>query len=297
MHCSLPESSTPADAGEALDVLEKVFLHLKDAHSLTHRINRITENITAFETSAGTLTEAIDTSLGSLSPDQAAVRLHTRLVENGQAETARREMELQNAADEKALEECRASAEVAAKSLAKLMEVAKCSEDQDLEAVITSAEEKAAKKDDYDRISAALIARNGISDLNQIEEEASSYELDALHGEIGRLQEREQALRSEVFQAGTECGRLEREFEQLENSEQAAFQAQKAEDALAKARPAIAQYLRLRIAAEVLQRAMDSYREKHQGPVLSRASELFSRLTLGEHAGLTTGLGMMTSPY
>jgi uncharacterized protein YhaN len=36
---------------------------------------------------------------------------------------------------------------------------------------------------------------------------------------------------------------------------------------------------------------MDSYREKHQGPVLSRASELFSRLTLGEHAGLTTGFG------
>ena len=60
---------------------------------------------------------------------------------------------------------------------------------------------------------------------------------------------------------------------------------------LAKARPAIAQYLRLRIAAEVLQRAMDSYREKHQGPVLTRASELFSRLTLGEHDGLTTAFG------
>jgi len=89
----LAESSTPADAGEALDVLERVFLHLKDAHSLTHRINRITENITAFETSAGNLTEAIDTSLVSLSPDQAAVRLHTQLVENGHAETARREMD------------------------------------------------------------------------------------------------------------------------------------------------------------------------------------------------------------
>jgi uncharacterized protein YhaN len=65
----------------------------------------------------------------------------------------------------------------------------------------------------------------------------------------------------------------------------------KAEDAVARVRPAVAQYLRLRLASEVLQRAIESYREKHQGPVLSRASELFSSLTLGEHCGLTTGFG------
>jgi uncharacterized protein YhaN len=41
----------------------------------------------------------------------------------------------------------------------------------------------------------------------------------------------------------------------------------------------------------VLQRAIESYREKHQGPVLSRASELFSTLTLGDYCGLTTGFG------
>jgi uncharacterized protein YhaN len=41
----------------------------------------------------------------------------------------------------------------------------------------------------------------------------------------------------------------------------------------------------------VLQLAIESYREKHQGPVLNRASELFSRLTLGDHCGLTTDFG------
>jgi uncharacterized protein YhaN len=41
----------------------------------------------------------------------------------------------------------------------------------------------------------------------------------------------------------------------------------------------------------VLQRAMKSYREKHQGAVLQRASELFSSLTLQEHSGLTTAFG------
>ena len=134
----------------------------------------------------------------------------------------------------------------------------------------------------------ALVERNAIPDLRQIEEEASTYELDSLRNEVGRHEERQKELQDQVFKAGTEYGRLQQEYERLAGSEDAALQAQTAEDGLAKARPAIAQYLRLRIAAEVLQRAMDSYREKHQGPVLTRASELFSRLTLGEHDGLMT---------
>ena len=40
-----------------------------------------------------------------------------------------------------------------------------------------------------------------------------------------------------------------------------------------------------------MHRAIEAYREKHQGPVLSKASELFSRLTLGDHSALSTGFG------
>ena len=35
-----------------------------------------------------------------------------------------------------------------------------------------------------------------------------------------------------------------------------------------------------KIAAMMLSRAVEQYREKHQGPLISRASELFSRMTL-----------------
>jgi uncharacterized protein YhaN len=84
---------------------------------------------------------------------------------------------------------------------------------------------------------------------------------------------------------------LLREHEALQNSDESTRQAQKAEDALARIRPAVAQYLRLQLASEVLRRAIESYREKHQGPVLNRASEIFSSLMLSEYRGLTTGFG------
>src|SRR5205085_10199643 len=100
----------------------------------------------------------------------------------------------------------------------------------------------------------------------------------------------------ELFEAAKEYGRLCQEYERLQASEESILHAQKAEDALAKVRPAVAQYLRLRLASAVLGRAIESYRETHQGPVLQRASELFSRLTLGAHFGLTTSFGEPDRP-
>src|ERR1700730_7901670 len=77
----------------------------------------------------------------------------------------------------------------------------------------------------------------------------------------------------------------------MQATDESPLQAQKAEDALGRVRPALAHYLRLQLASEVLQRAIESYREKHQGPVLNCASDLFSSLTLGDYSGLTTGFG------
>jgi uncharacterized protein YhaN len=115
--------------------------------------------------------------------------------------------------------------------------------------------------------------------------------LDSVQSEILTGEDRQKALQDEVFKTGSEHGKLLQEFEGLQSSDESTLQAQKAEDAVARVRPAVSQYLRLRVASEVLQRAVESYREKHQGPVLSRASEVFSSLTLGDHCGLTTGFG------
>jgi len=287
----LPPTATPEQASAALDVLEKVFLQLEKGNDLQHRIDRIRENIAQFEADAAKLADSIDSSLTSLKPQEIAASLQERLLETEKAETRRIELETQNTSDEAAIASCRAKAQVATATLQRLMELASCQHDQQLETAIAAAEEKAEKQEHYNRITAGLVERNAIPDLKQIEEEASAYELDSLHNEVARHEERQKELQEQVFKSGAEYGRLQQEYERLEGSEDAALQAQTAEDALAKARPAIAQYLRLRIAAGVLQSAMDSYREKHQGPVLTQASELFSRLTLGEHDGLTTAFG------
>jgi uncharacterized protein YhaN len=48
----------------------------------------------------------------------------------------------------------------------------------------------------------------------------------------------------------------------------------------------VEQYLRLQIAALILEQCIEDYRKKNQAPVLARAGELFSKLTLGSYANL-----------
>ncbi len=45
-------------------------------------------------------------------------------------------------------------------------------------------------------------------------------------------------------------------------------------------------YARTRMAAAIVARVMQTYREQHQGPVLGRAGELFARLTRGRFSSL-----------
>jgi uncharacterized protein YhaN len=112
--------------------------------------------------------------------------------------------------------------------------------------------------------------------VKQVEDEASGYDFDNLKSEILERENRRKAVEEGVFVAGSQYGKLVQEFEQLETSEESTLQAQKAEEALARLRPAVAQYLRLQLASGVLQRAIESYRQKHQAPILNRASEHFA---------------------
>ena len=205
--------------------------------------------------------------------------LHARYVQTAKAETERDTLEAQNAADELVVTDCKRIADAAMVTLDNLKQLAQTEDDQQLEAIISNAEQRADRQEEYDRLATGLIERNAVPDLKQIEEEASGYELDLLKSEVTAREERQKSLQDELFKTGSDYGRLLQEFERLERSEESALETQRAEDALARIRPAVAQYL------------IEAFREKHQGPVLSRASELFSRLTLGDHSALTTDFG------
>jgi len=76
------------------------------------------------------------------------------------------------------------------------------------------------------------------------------------------------------------------ELERMDPGAAAADAAEEVQSLLARIEPDVRHYVRLRLAAAVLREGIQRYRKRNEGPVLTRASELFRHLTLGSFTEL-----------
>ncbi|NYT24262.1 AAA family ATPase [Alcaligenaceae bacterium] len=120
----------------------------------------------------------------------------------------------------------------------------------------------------------------------QIEAELESIDVAALAG-------RAEALRTALQHAASVSSRLAVEREQarkaleaISGGDTAAHAAARRQEALADMADIAERYVRLYTEQRLLERVTERYRERRQGPLLARAGQLFSELTLGAHAGL-----------
>jgi uncharacterized protein YhaN len=102
-------------------------------------------------------------------------------------------------------------------------------------------------------------------------------------------------LNTRVTAAANEHGEASRALADLERaSATAADAASDAEQARAEMAAQAEVYILKRAQALTLRCAIERYRERHQDPLLVRASELFSTLTLGRYSALRIELGEAT---
>jgi len=78
-------------------------------------------------------------------------------------------------------------------------------------------------------------------------------------------------------------------LEQMRADSGAAEQAALAQEALGRVRANVERFVRARVGSVILAREIERYREENQGPMLSKASQLFASLTLGSFSGIRAG--------
>jgi uncharacterized protein YhaN len=83
--------------------------------------------------------------------------------------------------------------------------------------------------------------------------------------------------------------RCESGLETLEHERGAAAAAEEVQECLAGLAGHVHHYMRVRLAAAILDREVERYRRDNQGPVLAHANNLFPRLTLGRYKELRVG--------
>lgn len=131
---------------------------------------------------------------------------------------------------------------------------------------------------------AELTAR--VSGLDPNAARARLFEIDAalalLEEELGALDQR--------------LGGLKAGMSRLYDAPFAVEVAEDAEAELGEARALLRRYVEVKLSLLVLSREVERHRQKHQDPLLARASLLFSRLTLGRYNGLSAELDERDEP-
>jgi uncharacterized protein YhaN len=103
--------------------------------------------------------------------------------------------------------------------------------------------------------------------------------IDVLEATIGAQEEQLRRLDQTI---GAERGELAR----MDGSDRAAETAELGQTLLAQLQGDVARYATLKLAATAMQRGIERYREKNQGPILARAGALFAGMTGGSFARL-----------
>lgn len=170
--------------------------------------------------------------------------------------------------------------------LQQLCSEARCERVEDLPAIEQAAQRRRQWESELQAIDRQLRGLAEASSLEAFIEEASQQPADALKVEIEQADLALEQLREAWAEQQRRLGQLEQEVKAMDGSDRAAGVQQEQQNLLAAIRRQANDYARLTIAQEALRRAIEHYRQQHEGPVLALASGFFSQLTAGEYAGL-----------
>jgi uncharacterized protein YhaN len=278
----------PDQVRAVVDTLAELFIKLDNAATYEGRIDAIERDARAFAASAADLAHALAPDLADLAPDQIVAELH-HLLESAQTE-ATRAAELARQIDEKndALRQASDARLVAEAELQRLITAAKCKTLEELE---RAEERSAAALDLRSRVRTVeeqmiQIGAAPAADLAAEVEGLDVSDLEAAIEQQSRLLEDLASRRRELDETVGEERAL---LKEMPGSDEAAETAAAAEAIKVNVRAQAEQYARLRIAIAILRGQIEKFREASHGPLLSRASYFFSKLTCAEFSGLATG--------
>jgi uncharacterized protein YhaN len=126
----------------------------------------------------------------------------------------------------------------------------------------------------------------GGRDFTALFEECDDVPGDRIPADLIGLKADRDDIETRIDRLSSERGALQNEFDTLLGQNQAADLAQNAAAVGAEIEEAVDAYVDLTVQETLLRAAIDVYRDRHQGPILARARNLFVQLTDGAYRGL-----------
>lgn len=279
---------TPEQARAIVETLNEVFAALNEAVGFESRIESIARDANKFTDSVTALAASVVPDLGDLGPIELveALERHLRLATADAAQVDELQKQLEDLTEEQ--RQAQERHEDAEAELMRLMTAGACSSLTDLEI----AEEQSARTTELrSRLQSVeeqmtLIAAAPAADLAA---EVADLRLDQVEAQISDESVELKRLREERQQLDETVGQERTLLAELQRCEGAAEAAVAVEATKAAAREQAEQYALLKLAIAILRREIERFREESHGPLLTRASYFFSKLTCQGYTALTTG--------
>lgn len=285
----LQPDASPSEVEEFLRcVREAVTQHLA-ADELAHRIAAMQEDQRQFAADVAVLVDRLDPSLAERGPLRALKELEARLASARTHSTRLEEKQRQLDGIRTRLATLRAERHTAEQRLAAILARARAATPEEAEQAEQRADARRRGEGELQRVEREMIADGNGQTLEGILAEASELDGDALAARRGHVDARIEDIERERVDLITRRAEARRDLDELRRRDAvAASAAQDAADALVVVRREALQYARLRLSAQVLRDFVERHRQRHEGPLLARARELFRTLTRGTFAGLRT---------
>jgi uncharacterized protein YhaN len=282
----LKSDAHPEQATETFEQLLAFFDKFDKSEDLRKRIFGMDQVTSKFEKKVFEFADGIGFKRDGHEANAIAARLHRDLNEAREARASLRKIETQEKEIKEEIEGADITIRTVQEQLSLLRDQAGVETDDELESAGESSRKKRELQQKLDTLEQELTRNGDGLGIQELEQEAGEADIDAIEGELERVSSELKELQANRDRLRDQRKTLQNEIKAKDGSAVAANASEEAAQHLATMVSGVEQYLRLQIAALILEQRIEDYRKKNQAPVLARAGELFSKLTLGSYANL-----------
>ncbi|MHB8110482.1 MAG: AAA family ATPase [Syntrophorhabdaceae bacterium] len=286
----------PEHATEIFEQLMAFFRKYDESEEVRKRIYGMDQVEEGFTKAVFEFTNSIHLDMGDQDAKAVAEQLNEGLYQAREIRAGREEIRnLQNDVKDE-IENYRITIRLLNENLSALKAQARVSSDEDL---LASGELSATRRLLQVKLTTLdqELARNGDGlSIDDLQKEADESDIDNLTNNIETIASGLRELHARRDELRDHRQTLQNEIAAKDGSSVAANASEDAQGQLAVIISGTERYLRLKIAAMILDQQIEDYRKKNQAPVLSRAGEVFALLTCGSFKGLRDELDGMGNP-
>jgi len=294
----LEKDASSSEVAALLESIQELFQKIDDTKQIRRRIDGINKIIDGFEKDTINLCENVAPELQNKPANQAASELNSRIQKARQDNVKRKELGKNRLEKEDALQEARDTIKEMTGKLDEMCNKAGCSEYDEIEEAERRSESKRILQERISQLEKDLqeMAHGGGMRMEELIKKSEEVDPDSLPAYIEKIQIEIEEYKNERDRHLEKITTHKNELEKMDGNQKAAETAEKAQAILAQIGERVEDYLCLHMASAILSQEIECYREANQGPILMRASQFFSKITLGSFSGLKTSYDMRDNP-